>query len=276
MGMIDKIRKEDLKDFANKCQKLFNADSSFIFSEAQKAIKYYNGNKEIRQELRSMQKLEEQWYSSLPENPDYSVYNGIDILPDLWACWKIYSRDYLRSIVSPKSSIYYYYEQEMVRKNLYEKLKDVKTIVDLGCGIGYTTATIKEFFPNAKVYATNLSNSMQYDFCKSMSDEYNFTLVEDIKTIGKVDLVFAFEYFEHFYEPTKHFDEIEKYLNPEKLFIANSFGSMSVGHFNTYKINEKEIVNKKVGRAFTDYLKSNGYTRCNTDMWNDRPAFWEK
>ena len=44
-------------------------------------------------------KLEKRWYDSLKmQAPDFSIYDDDYYLMDLWACWVIYSREYLNMI----------------------------------------------------------------------------------------------------------------------------------------------------------------------------------
>jgi cyclopropane fatty-acyl-phospholipid synthase-like methyltransferase len=79
----------------------------------------------------------------------------------------------------------------------------VNSIADLGCGIGYTTATLKEVF-NCRVTGTNIRDTKQYKVCEVLRKKVDFDLTDNIEEIGNVDLVFASEYFEHFEKPVEH------------------------------------------------------------------------
>jgi len=133
--------------------------------------------------------LEVRWYDSIEQNnPDYSIYDDEYYFTDLWVCWVLFSRGYLRTLIHPKSL------NENAR--IYDLLMDTKSILDLGCGLGYTTATLKQIFNKAKVFATNLEGTKQYIFCAVMSAQFDFKLVPDISHIRQdIDLVFASEYF---------------------------------------------------------------------------------
>jgi methylase of polypeptide subunit release factors len=69
--------------------------------------------------------LEQQWYDSVARgHPDYSVYDTPWYVAESFACWYVYSRHYLK--LCEKAQI-------------FDSL-DVRSVVDLGCGIGLTTA----------------------------------------------------------------------------------------------------------------------------------------
>jgi hypothetical protein len=178
----------------------------------------------------------------------------------------MYSRDYLRTIqkdntVNGDSTVFDY-------------LKDINTVVDLGCGIAYTTASLKQIFKDADVYGTNLPDTQQYKFGESLSKEYNFNMVGSVDDIKKpVDFLFASEYFEHIYDPLGHIAEIVESVSPSYLYIANSFNTVSIGHFREY---EGGIDQSKISRIFNKTLQSLGYQRVKIKVWNNKPAFWEK
>ena len=151
--------------------------------------------------------------------------------------------------------------------------KNITSIIDLGCGIGYTTAALKELLPNAKVIGTNLEKTKQYKIAKKVGEKYDFSLEPFANQ--QADMIFASEYFEHIESPIKHLEEIIKICNPNFLIIANSFGSQSMGHFNYYKVEDKYIKNKKIGRLFNNKLRTLGYNQLKTGFWNNRPTVWE-
>ena len=118
------------------------------------------------------------------------VFFVIDFV-DIYDCFITYSRQYIKSI-----------------SNL-SNLTDVKSFVDLGCGLSYSTIALKQLFPNAEGYATNLKKTKLWKFCKKQSKEHGFTLVDNVSEIKRdVDLVFASEYFEHILNPINHVNEV--------------------------------------------------------------------
>ena len=265
---IDKISDTDLLELANNYAKLVkNINVEKFCTLAKQAEKYYNNSKYERNELRFLQSLEERWYESLKKNkPDYSIYDEKYYVADLWACWKIYSRKYLKTICKSNS---------LGAKSILADLDNISICVDLGCGLSYSTATLKELFPSAQVYGTNLKSSPQFLFNRQLGQKYKFSIIENVHKINKnIDLIFASEYFEHFQNPIEHLDIILS-KNPKYLIIANAFGSKSIGHFDIYYHGNKKIENKKMGRYFNDYLRFKGFILQKTKCWNNRPAYWK-
>lgn len=234
---------------------------------AKKTIKYLNGNHDIRTHLSAGQMLEQRWYESLAEGkPDFSVYETDYYLAELWACWIVYSKRYLKEIE----------KQNSLPPIGIASDANPEVIVDVGCGFGYTTAAIKELFPNARVYATNLPDTLQWRVAWRMSEAYDFTLVPDCSYIPEqADLVFASEYFEHFFEPVAHLEDIIKSVKPKAWLIANAFNARAIGHFTNYLVNGALMNGKATSRAFNETLKKHGYRKIKTRLWNNRPSYWK-
>ena len=108
-----------------------------------------------------------------------------------------------------------------------------------------------------------------------MADKYNFKIETDLKYIQQADLIFASEYFEHFYKPVDHLREVLS-LNPKALIIANAFGTISLGHFIEYEYNGKLYSGKEISKIFNYELIKNGYRKIKTHLWNNRPNYWKK
>jgi len=273
--LIDIKPKEALNNFL-QIYNTINPISKDLAKELIKtAIAYYSKNGKISSYHKH---LEEQWYKSICsptfpslnqyylDNIDYTVYDDKYYFTDLWTCWIVYSRNYIKSIIK--------------KQEIYNLLKDVKSVVDLGCGIGYTTAALKEIFNNADVFGTNLEGTKQYLFCKEMGRKYNFKLLSDIKEINsKEGLVIAFEYFEHIQNVIDHLIEILNFYQPTYLYIANSFNTRSIGHFEWYKHyhqNNLFYSQKKISKQFNKILRLAGYQTVKTTNWNNKPILWHK
>lgn len=213
-----------------------------------------------------VKKLQDRWYKKY----DYSVYDDEYYFTDLWACWSLYSRNYVLSVKKNKS--------------IYNFLKNnITSIVDLGCGIGYSTAMLKQIFLDAEVYGTNLATTKQYSFCSQMGSIYDFKIREKVKDINKkIDLVFASEYFEHIEDAVDNVKEVIETLKPKCLFLANSFNTKSVGHFITYKQKNPdnfsiECYDQSVAsRKFNKAIRNLGYVSVKTGLWNNKPQLWIK
>jgi len=217
--------------------------------------------------------MEAEWYRSLnPFEPDYSIYNDEYYFTDMWVCWQMFSRGYLRSINHPNS-----WKPEYSIGDMFDQ---VRTVVDLGCGIGYTTSALTELFPNAFVVATNLEGTRQWKWCAEMSKVFGFTLLPDTTQIkrkfSQYSLVVAFEYFEHFYKPIEHMQQVVKDCDPKFLYLANSFNTRSMGHFTEYEIDGQVINQKYISREFNAALKREGFHQVKTNVWNNKPTLWQR
>jgi hypothetical protein len=229
------------------------------------------------QEYRTLQKgiksadfneLFYRWYFSLNnKNPDYSVYNDDLYLVETLDCFKKYSRTSILSILTGHIED---------GKSVHSLLSKVRTVVDLGNGLGYTTAMLSKIFDNSIVFGTNIKDSIQDKYNEFLIKEYNYKLKYDIDELSQSDLVVALEYFEHFEDPILHITDIIYKLNPKFLFIANAFSADAIGHFNVYTYGNIKIPCNKIGRIFNDTLRNLGYKKVKTDIWNSRPALWMK
>ena len=274
----DLIKKENLKEFLESFNKELKIDIDSYYKLGLESIKYYKGSPSIRESFRKRQNLEIKWYESLEKKePWYDVYNQLDILPDIWACWVLYSRKYLVTICSDKSlATKDHHGNWYNKKSIVEDMGEINSIVDVGCGIGYTTVALQEIFPKAKVYGTQVEGTYQFDVCTKTVANTDISIVPNVLSIeGDVDLVFASEYFEHFERPIEHLTEILK-KKPKCLIIANAFNSISIGHFNIYKHKDQEFNPVQISRMFNATLKIEGYKLVKTKCWNNRPAYWKK
>lgn len=221
---------------------------------------------EDQSNLKVYDDLLDRWYASLPDNPDYGVYGEPYYVIDLWMCWHLYSRNHIRNINRAKDG-----------PSVAESFGDVKKIVDLGCGLGFTTTMLKQRWPSAEVIGTNIPTSFQYSVASDLAKQYGFNMEGNLEDVGDgVDLVFASEYFEHFYQPIDHLEEVLAALKPTHLLLANAFTSDAIGHFNQYSWNGEIYSDAKMGKLFNDTLRNHGYTKAKTNLWNNRPALWTR
>lgn len=213
--------------------------------------------------------LTDKWYEYLDANKideAYSVYNDDYYFTDLWNCYVTYSRSYLRS----------FYKTVIDEKDSILSLTENATkVVDIGCGIGYTTSALTEMYPNAKVYGVNLKNTKQWSFCETMAKKYNFNMIESVNEIGdKVDVAFASEFFEHILDPLEYVTNVVNQISPKYFIIANAFNTRSIGHFNTYHINGNDVEANLLGRRFNKTLVNLNYKKIKTTLYNNKPNVW--
>lgn len=237
-------------------------DPWWLRAEAERSIAYRRAQTKESASAR----LEQRWYASLAnDEPDYSVYADTAYLPDLWSCWVVFSRTYLRGIRAPKSL--------PERGGVLASLGDVRSVCDLGCGFGYSTAALTELFPDADVHGTNLDGITQTAIANRVAERYGFDVRSTPADVGPVDLAFASEYFEHFAQPIDHLNEVLDALEPRALLYANTFGSRSTGHFPSY---QNGLDGRATSRAFAATLRDRGYRKIETQLWNNRPTYWER
>lgn len=212
--------------------------------------------------------LDNHWDESVRAGaPDFGIYLGDDYLGELWACWAIYSRLYLRSIAKAGSL-------QKDGRSVVEELEDdgALRIADLGCGFGYTTLALLGLFPSADVVGTNVAGSAQYRMADALGQLHGFSVFPELTE--PADLVFASEYFEHFQEPLTHLDMILDVAAPSSLLVANAFAPASIGHFDWYEQDGKRVSPPAMSRAFQTRLRKRGYEKTTTQLWNQRPALW--
>jgi SAM-dependent methyltransferase len=249
------------------CDLLGSVDTKKIAAVARSTIRYLQASAVERQELRLEQSLEQRWYAALEAGqPDYSVYGSDLYLADLWACWIVYSRRYLLGLSSNTVAS---------GATVLASLGNPRSIVDLGCGIGFTTAALAGLFPGARVEATNLEDITQTRIARMLGSHYGFIVAGDIQALAApADLLFASEYFEHIHAPVAHLSDVLERFQPRALLIANTFTARSIGHFDLYSVAGQPADGRATARAFSSLLERNGYRKVKTTLWNDRPAYW--
>jgi len=215
MKFIEMENKKVLKNLLILCKEIKpTINIKKIESIALTTIKYLTSSKEKRQKLQYNQTLEKKWYKYLKKGKKYyEVYADDKYIAELWACYIVYSKKYLKMIFHPT-------------KGITDQLKNIKSILDLGCGFGHTTINLKEYFPNSMVYGSNIKNTLQIKVAYKLSKKYNFKIISDLNKLNKkIDLLFASEYFEHIEKPIDNLLFIINKFNPKYLLIANSFGT---------------------------------------------------
>ena len=85
----------------------------------------------------------------------------------------MYSRTYIKHLTT-KGTMKHRYELE---ESIAEIIDRVSTsVIDMGCGLGYSTAGLKEVFANQKVYGYNIKDSDQFRFNQLVSKQYSYIL----------------------------------------------------------------------------------------------------
>ena len=199
--------------------------------------------------------LEKIWYASLlQDKPAYDIYESTDYISEALMCWQVCSRRYVQWIRS--------YVKDA------KELSSVRGVLDVGCGLGLSTAALVEVFPHALVYATQLKDCPQWEIASRLAKKFNFELRCPKTAIGeKIDLVFASEYFEHFLDPLLELESLLFAYMPTFLIFANSFTSKSAGHFDRYDLNGLVVDGKTANKLFTRCLSRHQYQKI-AGGWN--------
>jgi SAM-dependent methyltransferase len=258
-----------LEEFLGVCA-AEGVDAELVGRIANLTITHLKGTEMSREDTLATQELERLWYASLDRKvPDFSIYEHDAYLGELWACWRVYSRAHLKNLQKPTSL--------PSGHSIVEDLGRVRSVADLGCGFGYTTAAWREIFPDAAVFGTNLADTVQMRLAQRIGKQRGFKMTASLEKISPkpVDLVFASEYFEHIPEPLTHLDEVLTTLKPRALLIANSFGAQAVGHFRHYWVAEQWVDAATTSRKFNSMLRFAGYEKVETKLWNSRPTYWK-
>jgi hypothetical protein len=212
-----------------------------------------------------IERLQKRWYASLSGGvPDYTVYSDPYYVCDLWTCWILYSSKAVKAIQNPKALDGY--------RSLADVLGPVHSVVDLGCGFGFTTAALAEMFPAARVVGTNLPG-WQYEVCHTVA-ESRFEMVPSSTGIKHVDLMVASEYFEHIENSLEHAEEVLTDNRPRMLIVANGYNSYSIGHFKKFSYRARWYSAKETSLNFNKMMRRLGYRKLVTKIWNNRPAIW--
>lgn len=255
--IFNKIKKKDYLDILNVIKTPINKNEMYndYCKGHQGKINLYN-----------------EWEKSIAlNNPNYNLYNSVYYLDEAFVCWKTCSRKNIMIL-----------DQYIKSNNEYSKeLYEIKNILDLGCGIGFSTVALSEVFKNANIIGTQLKESVQFEVCeyleennknvKFVSSEYN------TKINKKFDLIFASEFFEHFDHPINLLEDLINSYSPKYIICANTFTQMSLGHFyEYYDENNNKYDGKKMSRYFNNKLREHSYEKIKTGFWNDRPRVWRK
>lgn len=273
--LLDQKPAVSLGEFLSDYNELFPIDIERAEQVILDTTRYYKSKGKYDAPYIFPKAAEARWYGALDRGEiDYSFYNDDDYFTDIWVCWILYSRRYLIQMINDHSS-------GDKTTSIASVMEPVRRVFDLGCGIAYSTAALTEIFPHAQVYGTNLPGP-QFDFGEKMAERYGFTMLSEIPQwpIDPVDLVLAFEYFEHIEAPLHHLQEIIDRWTPRMFYLANSFNTVSAGHFRTYRPMRTDTnalwSQGSISRVFNRLLVHNGYEKVKTTNWNNKPSLWRR
>lgn len=156
--------------------------------------------------------------------------------------------------------------------------RKIKSIVDVGAGIGLSTMLLADLFPEAKVYYNNITPSLQADFFEAhkhyCTNPPQAITEKEMLQHGEYDMLFASEYFEHFEEPMKQTGFLLDQVGFNHLVINNSFNVKAYGHFKEFKYNET-LAPKQMSKVWLKFVRQE-YAELKVKCWNGRPKIFEK
>jgi len=199
------------------------------------------------------------WYRSLKlAIPDYSVYDGSYYLAIALYGWLFDSKNYVKRLATLN----------------YE---DIETVIDFGCGIGFTTCALSEAYSEANIIGTNLKQSKQYKIARFVARKNdNIKIEHNYSKLSECDIAFCSEYFEHIENTIDHLESIIVQCNPRIFVVANGFNIVQTGHFNETIYEGKLYSRRSLSKLFSFILKDYGYSPIKTGFWNNRPSVWER
>ena len=112
-----------------------------------------------------------------------------------------------------------YFSEYKVNLTKKYTIIEPKTVLDFGCGIGLSLAFLHKYFPNANLFATDISKkSVDY-----VRNHFSYVNVLDYNKIGsqKFDLILAINIVEHLSNPQAGIQSISASAKPGAIVIVH-------------------------------------------------------
>lgn len=122
------------------------------------------------------------------------------------------------------------------------KLKDIKKIIDVGCGAGIATNKMPELFPDAQISGLDASNNavkLATHYAKTFNIKTQFICQSALSPIkGKYDLVACFELIEHLDDPKALVENLVSTLKKNSILIISTLDRSIVSFIQNILIAE--------------------------------------
>lgn len=134
-----------------------------------------------------------------------------------------------------------------------EEIKNGDKVLDIGCGIGVLTRMIKDAYPAAEVWGTDIASSTIEDNTAQHPDiTYKHLLIGEQGAVPTeyFDVVFSGEVLEHIEDPQQLFLDAYSYLKPGGKFIVTTpllNRIASTEHIWSFEYSDIEQMSKETG-----------------------------
>ena len=134
-------------------------------------------------------------------------------------------------------------------------------IVEIGSAFGFTLNWIKQLFPKAEIYGTEITTSMR----RVAKHEFGIHLDEDFDDTKKYDLIMSYKVLEHQLDPDKELNRYQKALSPNgKMYMSvptwfDSMTNFGLGGFDLEYYYDPNHINVWTRKIFEGMLKNSGF-----------------
>lgn len=141
-------------------------------------------------------------------------------------------------------------------------------ICEIGAAFGFTLNWIRQIFPKAEIYGTELTTS----FRRNAFHEYGITLTEEIDETKKYDLIMSYKVLEHQLDPDLQLEKYKKCLAPNGLFYIsvptwfNSLFNFGLDGFDLEYYYDPNHINVWTHEMFEGMLANAGFEIVKNDQ----------
>ncbi len=134
-------------------------------------------------------------------------------------------------------------------------------IVEVGAAFGFTLQWIRQIFPKAEIYGTEITTSMR----RVAKHEFDVQLDEDIDTTKKYDLIMSYKVLEHQLDPNLELLRYQKCLKPNgRMYMSvptwfDSMTNFGLGGFDLEYYYDPNHINVWTRNMFEGMLATNGF-----------------
>ncbi len=138
-------------------------------------------------------------------------------------------------------------------------IKDIKTAIDIGAGVGLSTMYIDDN-TNIDITYSNIKGK-QIDVFRHISKDKNIKIIEkEASEIDeKFDALLCFEFFEHIINPVDAFISLTSKTNAKYVIMQNSFNAFGYGHHREYQFLNGTFSKDCAKKEFLRWVEKTGF-----------------